>query len=92
MTFHNKLERLSLATFSSLVLYLQVRPGAYTRVEHLKGASLGKAPALLENIRLDYKSLPGANVLANYKKVVTYGRKKFYNIGTFQVLLSRVGS
>jgi hypothetical protein len=31
---------------------LWVRPGAYPRVEHLKGASLGLAMALPENIRL----------------------------------------
>jgi hypothetical protein len=37
----NKVECLFLAGFSSLPIYLWVRPGAYPRVEHLKGASLG---------------------------------------------------
>ena len=63
MTFHNKLERLSLASIHSLVLCLWVRPGAYPIVEHLKGASLQ-----LELERLLWK-------------VVTHGRKSFYNIG-----------
>ncbi len=40
---------------------LLVRPGAYPRVKHLKGASLGQAPALPANIRLGLKSLPGTN-------------------------------
>ncbi len=33
------------------------------------------------NIRLGWKGLPGTNALAIYQKIVTYGRKKFYNIG-----------
>ncbi len=39
-------------------------PGAYHRVEHLKGATLGQAPALPANIRLGWKGLPGTNTLA----------------------------
>jgi len=39
-------------------------PGAYPRVEHLKGASLRKALALPANIRQGWKSLPGTNTLA----------------------------
>jgi hypothetical protein len=39
----------------------------YTRVEHLKGASLRQALALPENIRLGWKSLPGTNFLAYYQ-------------------------
>ncbi len=39
---------------------------AYPRVEHLKGASLGKSPALPANIRLGCKGLPGTNTLAYY--------------------------
>ncbi len=34
-----------------------VRPGALPRVEHLKGVSLGKASALIANIRLGWKGL-----------------------------------
>jgi len=44
-----------------------VRPGAYPREEHLKVVSLGQAPALLANIRLGWKGLPGTNTLAYYK-------------------------
>ncbi len=54
--FRNKLECLSLAIRSSLVLCLWVRPGAYPRVQHLKGASLGSA--LTPNIKLGWKGLP----------------------------------
>jgi hypothetical protein len=36
-------------------------------VEHLKGASLGEAPALSANIRIGWKGLPEANTLAYYK-------------------------
>ncbi len=40
-TFCNKLERMSLASLSSLVQCLEVRPGACPREELLEGASLG---------------------------------------------------
>ncbi len=43
------------------------KPGAYPRVEHLKGAALEEAVALLANIRLGWKGLPGTNTLAFYK-------------------------
>jgi hypothetical protein len=36
-------------------------------VESLKGASLGKAMAFPENIRLGWKGLPGTNTLAYCK-------------------------
>ncbi len=39
--FCNKLECLSLASLSSQVHYLGAKIGAYPRVEHLKGVSLG---------------------------------------------------
>jgi hypothetical protein len=39
----NKLECLSLASRSSLVYCLLARLGAYPRVEHLKGSSIGQA-------------------------------------------------
>ncbi len=45
MNFPNKLECLSLASLSSLLYCLQVRKGAYPRVENLNDASLGYAPA-----------------------------------------------
>jgi hypothetical protein len=43
------------------------RPGAYPRVEHLKGVSLGWAPASPSNIRLGWRGVPGKNTLAYYK-------------------------
>ncbi len=43
---------------------LMVRPGAYPRMEHLKGALLGQTPALPTNIRLGWKYLPATNTLA----------------------------
>jgi hypothetical protein len=43
---------------------LWAKPGAYPRVEHLKDASLVKAPALPASIRLGWNSLPGKNTLA----------------------------
>jgi hypothetical protein len=52
MDFRNKLECLSLSRFSSLVLCLWVRPEAYPRVEHLKGASL-----LQKSVNYGQKSL-----------------------------------
>jgi hypothetical protein len=42
-------------------------PGAYPRVEHLKGASLVWAPALPANIGLGWKDFPGTNTLAYYE-------------------------
>jgi hypothetical protein len=44
-------------------LMFVVRAGAYHGVGHLKGESLGQAPALLEN-RRGRKSLPRTNTLA----------------------------
>ncbi len=43
------------------------KDGAYHRVEHLKGTSLGLAPALPTNIRLGWKGMPGTNAPAYYK-------------------------
>jgi hypothetical protein len=42
-------------------------PEAYPKVERLKGASLGEAPALSANIRLGWKSSPVANTSAYYE-------------------------
>ncbi len=44
MDFRYKVECLSLTSFSSLVEYLHVRPGANPRLEHLKGATLRVGP------------------------------------------------
>jgi hypothetical protein len=42
---------------------------ACPRVEHLKGALLGKTLALSANIRQGWKGLPGTNTIAYYKKL-----------------------
>jgi hypothetical protein len=68
MDFRNKLEYLSLASLSRIVYCLWARPGAYSTVENMKGASLGKAPALPANIILGWKGLPRTNALAYYEK------------------------
>jgi len=65
--FHNKLQCLSLAVLSRNILYLWVRPGANSRVEHQNGALLELAPALLANIGLSWKGFPGTFTLAYYK-------------------------
>jgi hypothetical protein len=44
-----------------------VRPGAYPRVEHPKGASIGLPLALPANITLGWKGLPGTNTQAYYE-------------------------
>jgi hypothetical protein len=54
-----------------------VRPGAYPRVEYLKGASLRKASALPTNTRLGWKGLPGTNTNL-LRKPANYGRIKVY--------------
>jgi hypothetical protein len=48
-----------------------VMPAAHPKVQHLKPASPSYAPALLENIRLGWKGLPGTKALAYYKHLLT---------------------
>ncbi len=43
------------------------RPRYYPNVEHLRGVSLGQAPALPAKIRLGWKDLPETKALAYYK-------------------------
>jgi hypothetical protein len=87
--FRNKLEWLSLASHSSLVLCLSVRPGAHPSVEFLKGSSHGKALALPTNIRLVWKGLPGPNTLA-ITKSVNYGCKIFHRIGSWACIIKLI--
>ncbi len=47
-------------------LFFKIKPGAYPLAECLKDATLRYALALLTNIRLSWKSLPGTNTLAYY--------------------------
>jgi hypothetical protein len=56
--------RLSLASLSSLVYFTFARPGAYPRVEQLKGSSKGQALALPTSIRVSWRGLLGTNTLA----------------------------
>ncbi len=51
-----------------------------TRVEHLKGASLGYAPASPANITLGWKSLAETNTIL-LRKSIKYGCKKVYMSG-----------
>ncbi len=46
-----------------------LEPGAYLRVEHLKGASLRQALLSVTNIALDWKGLPVTNTLASYESL-----------------------
>jgi hypothetical protein len=46
---------------------MQVRPGSYPKVEHLKGALLRYALALPSIIRLGWKGFPRTNTLAYYE-------------------------
>ncbi len=80
MILLNKLERLSLASLSSLVYGLWARPRAYPRVEHLKDSSIGYALALPTNNRLGWKGLPGTNALAYYKNSLLTAVKCFITL------------
>jgi hypothetical protein len=53
--------------------------GAYPRVEHLKGASLGKTPAVSADIRQGLKGLQGTNALAYYEKAYLMDVKNLLN-------------
>jgi hypothetical protein len=66
----NNLECLSKASLFSPFQCLLVRPTAYPRVDHLKVASLGKAPALPSNIRLGCEDLPDFLSLASLFSLV----------------------
>jgi len=55
--FCNKMESLLLASLSTLVYRLWVRPGAYPRVEYLEGVSYGYAPTLLAKTIVYWKGL-----------------------------------
>ncbi len=46
--------------------FKNINSRAYPRVEHLKGASLGKDPALPANKRLGWTGLPETNTVAYY--------------------------
>ncbi len=58
-----------------------VRPEAYQRVELLKGASLGKAMALMANIGLGWKGLPGINTPAYHESSKITDKQCFITLG-----------
>ncbi len=57
-----------------------VRAGAYTRVEHVKVATLKLALVLHPNFSQGWKALLGGKHSSLMWPFVIYGRKKFYNI------------
>jgi hypothetical protein len=65
--FFNKLEGLSLASFSSLVQCLSFKARANMSKAHLGPPLYGKLVALPTNIRQSGKGLPGTNTLAYYE-------------------------
>jgi len=67
---------------------LWVSPGAYPREEYLKGASLGYAPASLENVRLGCLRPAIDKHSSLLQTFVNYECKKFYNIGPSPIGLS----
>jgi hypothetical protein len=54
--------------------------GTYTRVEHLTGSSIGKAPAFPTNIRLGWKGFLRTNTLAYCKNSKLTAVKHFITI------------
>ncbi len=50
-------------------------------MEHLKVAQFGSAPALLTNIRLGYRGLPGTNTLAYEEKSKIMDRNCYITLG-----------
>ncbi len=57
----NKLEHLSLPSLLQCGIIFSVRLGAYDRGEDLTGAPLWQAPALLINMKLEWKDLSRTN-------------------------------
>jgi hypothetical protein len=65
---------------------LWIRPGAYPRGEQLKGVSLGQAVALLANIKIGWKGLPGTSNLAHYEHLQTMPVKKSQHLARAEIL------
>jgi len=65
-----------------------VRPAAYPRVEHLKGASFRKVPDLPAKTKLE--RLARGKHSSLLQKSINYGSKKFFRIGskTYSILIS----
>ncbi len=65
-------------------LMFQSKAGAYSRIVHQRCTSLGQSLALLTNIRLGWKGLPGTNSRAYYKHSSITPQKCFikWTLGT----------
>jgi len=63
------------ATITAVKSFIVQAPGAYPRLEHLEGCSIGQAPVLPTNIKLGWKGFGKlerlflTNALANYKRL-----------------------
>ncbi len=71
---HNHLEGLSLTSLSNLIQCLWVKHGAYPRVQHLKGASLGWTLAYLQILVWVGKACQGQTLqlVVNIHQLVLY--------------------
>ncbi len=58
------------------LVQIEIKPGAHPKVEHLKGASLGQALALLAKIRIGQKRLPGTKITGLLSPFVRYKEHK----------------
>ncbi len=81
MTFHKKLGHLSLASLSSLVQCLYVRPGAYPSETPFRCPTLRQAPGLTHKQQTSLERLATDKHSSLLRTFVNYVRKKFYNIG-----------
>jgi hypothetical protein len=61
---------------------LWVKPEVYLRAEHLKFASLGKAPALLADMRLGLKGFARDKYPSLFHTLINNACKKFFHIGS----------
>ncbi len=59
---------------------MRIRLGAYPEVEHFKGTSVGCSLALLANVRLGWKGLPGTNALAYFASSSATEKKVFVTL------------
>jgi hypothetical protein len=76
-----------MASLSSLVSHLMVRPGAYPCVERLKVSEFGQALALLANIR---QTLPVKSNLAYYEQSLIMPVRSFITSGAGVVFTTLV--
>ncbi len=86
----NKLEHLSPASLSNLIVYLWIRPGHWHRREHMKMTTFVKAPASLTKFILVWKLLAIEKRVSLIDLFVSEERKeKFNNIDIRGRIFSR---